>query len=208
MRLYLIRHGTTSRNLPGNQLIGQSIDEPLTKHGEDQAMLLGKRLAKEGIVFKEVYCSPYKRAVDTCKWACSYIDAPKPIIVDELREYSTGEATNKNRSEVITAEVFEAMNELGMHFNYVGGENLFAVENRMAKWLFEVMQKYKDTNENIAAFSHGTAIKCLLHYIMNFEHKLTWRISIDNTSMSVFDYKLDHWFVRRINDLAHLGGVE
>lgn len=208
MRIYLIRHGQTARNLKDNQLIGQSPDEPLTKRGEDQAMALGRRFAKEALVFKEVYCSPYTRAVETCKWACSYIDTPKPIIVDDLREYSTGEATHKNRAEVITAEVFEAMTELGMHFNYVGGESLFEVQKRMAKWLFGVMQKYKDTNESIAAFSHGTSIKCLIQYIMQFDQRLAWRVSIDNTSMSVFDYKLDHWFVKSINDLAHLGGVE
>lgn len=201
MRLYLIRHGQTHRNR-NNDLIGQSPEEPLSTKGAQQAEVLGKRLKDEGISFAEVYCSPYDRARTTCQLALG-IDV-KMIIDERLREYSTGSAQDKQRHEMITEETLKRMMELGMHFGWPEGETLFEVEKRAAQWLFDVIQKHQDTNANIAAFSHGMTLKCLLHYILQFDHKLTWRMDINNTGISILDYKLNHWFIKTINDRAHL----
>jgi len=204
LKLYLLRHGQTQRNIKSNEFVGQSPIEPLTELGKKQAELLGIRFKKENISFKEIYCSPYTRALDTCNIACSQFTDQKPIIVDELREYSTGEATDKSRPEVFTFEALNEMNELGMHFSHKGGESLYTVEQRASKWLFSVMEKYKNTDAKIAAFSHGMTIKCLIHFIMEFDQKMTWRLSLDNTAISLFDFKFGCWFVKSINDTAHL----
>ena len=200
MKIYLIRHGQTGRNA-NPDLIGQSPEEPLSELGVQQAMALGKRFQAEAMAFKEVYCSPYKRAMQTCHLA---LPDCKPTVVDDLREYSAGEAEDCSRSEMITFETLNAMRELGMHFTWPGGETLFEVEERAAKWLYQVMQQYKDERVNLAVFSHGMTIKCLLHYIMQFDHHTTWRIDLRNTSVSVVEYKLGHRFIKSINDNKHL----
>jgi 2,3-bisphosphoglycerate-dependent phosphoglycerate mutase len=209
MRIFFIRHGQTERNINGRHLIGQSSTEPLNETGRNQAKLLGQRLKKDGIVLQDVYSSPYSRALETCKIALgeAYTKENQPTIniAEELREYSTGEATGKNRGDVITMDVLSEMNELGMHFHYPGGESLFEVEKRTAHWLYSIIQQHKDTSANIAAFSHSMTLKCLIHYILNFDHRMVWRLDIENTSMSVFEYKLDHWFIKSINDTKHLG---
>lgn len=204
MKIYLIRHGETDRNKNGRHIIGQSPEEPLNATGRKQAKQLGMRLKKENIVFQEMYCSPYSRAVETCNIASKEFTEQKPILTEELREYDTGEATGKNRADTITFDVLNEMKELGMHFNYPGGESLYEVEKRVAKWLYNVVQKHKDTYVNIAAFSHSMTLKCLIHYIMGFDHRAVWRLDIENTSISVFEFKLDNWFVKSINDTKHL----
>ena len=63
--VYLARHGETEWTLTG-QHTGLT-DLPLTRHGEDQARALGKRLS--GIKFALVLTSPLQRAMRTCELA-------------------------------------------------------------------------------------------------------------------------------------------
>lgn len=202
MRLYIFRHGQTARNLHP-ELIGQSPTEPLSEMGVQQAQLLGKRIKNEGIKFEEIYSSPYKRAMETCHLALD-VSGDHITVDDNLREYSTGDAQDKLRHELVTEDMFSRMMDLGMHFGWPNGETLFEVEKRAALWLYSMLQKHRHDIGNIAVFSHGMLIKCLLHYILQFDHKMAWRLSIDNTSVSVLDYKLDHWFLKSINDQEHL----
>lgn len=204
MKLYLIRHGQTERNVKSNQFVGQSSNEPLTDFGKKQAELLGKRFRRDKLVFDKVYSSPYDRAKTTCLISCKQ----EPIIADELREYSTGEAEDKNRAEVFTYDAVMEMVGLGMHFGHKGGETLYEVEKRAAKWLYQVMQEYQNTEYKIAAFSHGMTIKTIMHYIMEFDQKMTWRINLDNTSITHFEFKLGQWFLNGVNDTRHLGEIE
>lgn len=183
------------------EFIGQSPDEALSETGVAQAHLLRERLKEEKLTFKEVYCSPYKRAQETCRLA---LPDQEITLSEELREYSTGDAEDKSRAEMITFDTLCQMKELGMHFGWPGGETLFEVQKRASKWLYDVMTKYKDQYVNIAAFSHGITLKTLIQHIMGFEQRLTWRLTLNNTALSVFDYKLDHWFVKTINDTSHL----
>jgi broad specificity phosphatase PhoE len=201
MRLFLIRHGQTVRNTHYD-LIGQDPMEELSELGIKQAHLLRQRFQEEKVVFKEVYSSPYKRAVDTAYLAIP--DLSRLTIVEALREYSPGTAENKSRSALMTDKVMDEMEQLGMHFGWPEGETLFQVEARVAKWLQDVVRKYQDEYINIAAFSHGMTIKTLLHYIMQFDQHMTYRLSISNTSLSILDFKLDHWFIKSINDTSHL----
>jgi broad specificity phosphatase PhoE len=63
--IYLARHGETKWSLTG-QHTGLT-DLPLTKHGEENARALRKRLA--GQKFAEVFTSPLQRATRTCELA-------------------------------------------------------------------------------------------------------------------------------------------
>lgn len=200
MRFYFIRHGKTGRN-DRPDLIGQDPEEELSNLGKTQAALLGNRLKNENLEFAEVFCSPYRRAIDTCKLALPDV---LPTVIDDLKEYSTGAAINQSRLDLITYEVLDEMEHRGMHWSWPEGESMYDVEQRASKWLYQALIKYKDKEVNLAIFSHGQTIKCLLHFIMQFENSLTWRLSIDNTSISIADYKLEHWFIKSINDTSHL----
>lgn len=205
INLYLIRHGESVRNTEPD-VIGQDKGEILTFNGELQARRLGEYFRDNLISFDEIYFSYYKRARDTCDIACAEFaeNAIKYPCV-ELREYSAGDVTNKKRSEVVTFEVLDEMNKLGMHFKFPKGEALYQVQGRAIKFIYDrILSKPSDKPRNIALFSHGMTIKCILQYVMQFDQKMTWRITLDNTSVSVIQFKNDMWFIKSINDTRHL----
>ncbi len=202
---FLIRHGESERNAKPD-LMGQSPDEELTYWGKEQAKKLSHFL-RFGIVenFDRIYASPYKRAKDTAEISCAKMgDAPEIVLVDALREYSAGDMLDKSRKEVISGEMLANMNSLGMNFKFPNGESLYEVEGRVATWVNEILKFETTTSQNILVFSHGMAIKCLLHYVMQFDHKMTWRVKIDNTSITKIRFKDGVWFVEAINGVPHL----
>ena len=208
--LYIIRHGETNRNLNAN-LIGQSPEEPLSLTGEQQAEALGQYFADHLIDFDKVFVSPYLRAKQTAQIVLKHVDKSLDDcqIVDELREYSVGDALDQPRDKYATPELIKKMEFEGMNFKYQNGESLYEVEERIGGWVKTNILNNSDyinstKNFRIALFSHCVAIKCLLHYIMQFNHKLTWRLKIDNTSCSIVEYKNFNWFIKHINDIRHL----
>ena len=212
MTLYLIRHGESVANVNAPNILGQSSQEPLSIKGEEQATKLGVYLVKNQISFDEVYYSIYKRARDTFEIAMSkygysdhqlYGDIGRPSF--ELREYSPGTMTGHKRSEVLTPEVLSAMDTLGMAFKFPKGESLYEVQQRAVNMLYDkILSVPSDKHRNIAIFSHGLTVKCILQYFMQFDQKMTWRIDIWNTSMSILKFKNGQCFVKGINLTPHL----
>ena len=79
LELYLVRHGATEWSETG-QHTGVT-DLPLTERGKAEALRLKERLKKEK--FSKIFCSPLKRAVETCR-----ICELNPIINPDLREWN------------------------------------------------------------------------------------------------------------------------
>lgn len=204
LSLWLVRHGQTPQNEKTN-LIGQDPEEPLTDLGVQQSLALGAWLIKHKVEFSEIYHSIYKRAHDTCRYACSDLNIPL-VPSFSLREYSPGDMKGKTRSEVITGNTQKQMNELGMAFKFPRGESLYEVEQRAVTWIFETLLATGKAG-HIALFSHGMTIKCILHHFLQFDQRMTWRIAIDNTSISRLDFKDGRCFLHSINTIPHLNGV-
>jgi broad specificity phosphatase PhoE len=213
--LWLIRHGQTPTNLDGDTC-GQTAESPLTEHGRLQAHLLGERLAyKDKVSFDKVFASSYTRAHDTAKIATGN---NQPIVVTpELREYSAGDWTGQKRNEVYNVPTLLRMAAMTNGFQPPSGESLHMVERRAAVWLEENILYNKQIQEeasrrhtqklptqNIFVFSHGMTIKCLLHYIMGFDQSFTWKITLENTSISKLYFDNKGWRLLTINDHAHL----
>ena len=211
----LIRHGQSEVNVCPN-IIGQGSDVKLTELGKQQAFLLGKRFDREGIVFDHVYSSTYLRALDTAK--ISLADFKNNIIeVEELREYDCGDWKGHDRKETLNNDIRLKMGYLNMAFMPPNGETQNMVERRASNWLentilyndtFHSLCKYrKDTGNspmNIAVYSHGVTIRCLLHYVAGFDRTFLWKIDIDNTSISKLSFNRFGWRICSINDCGHL----
>jgi len=202
---FLVRHGESERNAKPD-LMGQSPEEHLTHWGIEQAKKLGHFLLRGcPETFDRIYASPYRRAKDTADIACAnFENSPGITLVDALREYSAGDMLDKSRKEILSKELLIEMNNLGMNFKFPNGESLYEVEGRVSTWMNSILNFETTTPQNILVFSHGMSIKCLLHYVMQFDQKMTWRVKIDNTSITKIRFKDGVWHIEAINSIPHL----
>lgn len=213
--LLLVRHGQSEINAKPD-MIGQQADSKLTNIGKRQAQLLHTRFDRYFEEFDYIYSSDYLRAYDTAKITCPN-DHDRIITTSALREYSAGEWVGSNRSKVVTSQVALRMGYMGNAFLPPGGESMFQVERRASQWLedtilynkemcAEALQRKQEgmSKLNIIAFSHGMTIKCLLHHIMGFDQTFTWKLTIENTSLTRLSFGEEGWRLITINDRAHL----
>lgn len=214
--LTLVRHGQSTTNA-NPDLMGQQADTPLSDKGRKQAVLLGYRLAKEESKIDKLYSSHYTRAYDTARFATLNVPNPGIVIAEDLREYSAGDWTHASRKDTITLPVQARMGLMAHGFLPPNGESLHQVERRASLWVEENILYNKDVIEtakarrasgekpqNIFCFSHGMTIKCLLHYVMGFDQNFTWKVTIENTSMSKLYFGKEGWRLLSINDHSHL----
>lgn len=213
--LTLIRHGQSTTNV-NPDLMGQEPETALTDHGRRQAQSLHDRFKRESEYFDQIYSSHYTRAFDTATIVKG--DTSQPIILaEDLREYSAGDWTNASRKETLTLPIHAKMGLLTHGFLPPNGESLHQVSRRASKWLEETilyndemieLSKWKKQNNhpilNIACFSHGMTIKCLLHYVMGFDMSFTWKVTITNTAISRLYFGKEGWRLISINDCSHL----
>jgi len=206
--LYLFRHAESEMNFRVEEVGGRSNWARLTDVGIEQSVCLGKRIKEKGISFDFVYASPAVRTMDTAKIVCKELDfREEKIITSELiQEISQGEWEGKLRKNCYTPEVMIELDKQGWDFKAPGGESRKEVEDRVVKFLNEeIITKYKeDESCSIAVFSHGVAIKCLIRHILDFDQDMTYKVLLNNTSISQLSYTPRGWFVLRINDGAHI----
>ena len=205
--LYLIRHPEAKHNETPEIIGGRSNNSPVSPLGEKQTYALYERLIKEGIVFDEVYSSP---AVRTLYLANFFVMNDPQIIVDsDLQEIDQGEWTGRKRVEVYTPEIKMQMNADSWNFRAPDGESQNEVGQRGMKFINKyIIDRYPklDRDLTIGVFGHGLAFKCLLRNILEFDPQITWRFSLENTSITQLKYD-GRWWPIRINDAAHIYGL-
>lgn len=206
--LVLIRHGQSEVNVNPDRM-GQLDTTPLTALGCKQAHQLNLKFIQDNENFDIIYSSPYSRAYNTAKIAVGNLKSKDIIIVPELREYDAGDWVGASRKSVVTDAIKLNMGYFEHGFLPPNGESLHQVERRASEWLeqnilYNKNQIKKDGQLKIAIFSHGMTIKCLLHYIMGFDRNITWKIAIDNTSVTRVSFGNEGWRIQCINDTSHL----
>lgn len=209
--LYLIRHGQSEVNT-NPDLIGQDATTQLTELGKNQAVALRDHFENRKLFFDAHYSSDYTRALDTAK----IVAKPNPIILHSaLREYSAGDWKHGSRKEILTPAIQLKMASLNNTFQPPHGEALNQVERRVSLWLEETIlyndkvieMSKRPEPPKFAVFSHGMTIKCLLHYVLGFDKSMTWKIDIDNTSVTTLSFNLRGevgWRLHGVNDTSHL----
>ncbi len=209
LNIYLFRHAQTPYNANNDVLVGgrSNFLELSVPKGIEQAQLLGKRLKAEKIKFDRVYSSPAIRTIKTANIVCDIINFPKDkiVLVDDLMELSQGDWEGLDKVQAYTPAVLSQMTEKHWEFKAPNGESQKMVEERMYQW---VEKQLITSDQNIAVFGHGIAIKCLIRKIMNSDPRLTYRISIDNCSITQFKYnhagQHKGWSLIKVNDTGHL----
>lgn len=214
MVFHFVRHGESEINRKPNLIGGRSSKTPLSARGAEQSQRLGKRLKSEGTKIDLFFSSPLPRAISTSHYICEEISYPVSDIeiAEDLTELSQGVWEGKNRTNIYSSEQLQYINTKGSFFTPPGGESQRLVERRVSNWLedrlifnSEVIQR--KTPVNILLVSHALTLKCLFHYILSFNDRLTYRIQIDNCSLSRFVFKKEGWFLHCINDAYHLNDI-
>jgi phosphohistidine phosphatase len=88
LRLILMRHAKSS-------WIDKKLDDfdrPLSKRGREAAPMMGRELAKRGLIAERILCSPAKRTRETLKLLADGMGA-KPAVSFEDRLYSFGDGS-------------------------------------------------------------------------------------------------------------------
>jgi len=139
-RVALIRHGETEWSLEGRHT--SYTDLPLTQNGKDQATLLNK--AFSNIKFAQVFCSPLKRARETCDLA----GLSDNVIIDpDLTEWNYGDFEGLTTKKI---EEWIPDWDLFLH-GCPGGESPQEVSDRADR----VIKRVRAADGNVALFSHG-----------------------------------------------------
>lgn len=198
--IVIVRHGETDYNLT-NTIQGQT-DVPLNATGLLQARLTAKRLEKEEFSF--VYSSDLSRAVVTAET----IAPGKEILCDSrLREWHLGDWQGKTLKEIesIYPGGFRAFLNNGEKVKVPNGESGYDIKMRVKMFLLDLQAKHKEGK--ILIVSHGGAIRRLFHILMGENNSFAELPQSDNTSISRFLYREDHWRLVSWNDTGHLANT-
>ncbi|MEX0762808.1 MAG: histidine phosphatase family protein [Dehalococcoidia bacterium] len=212
--LYFIRHGESESNVAVGLAAGKNFDAPMTERGHQQALALGRRLAREGVTFERIYSSSLVRAVQTTEGMLKgmKLESAKFERIDHIIEQQIPAWRGMPLEDVMTPEVTLMRSEKGKWFQPADGESERAVERRISNWLEDEIlynpgRADRPGSHRIAVVAHGHSLRCLFHYIMGFDQGFIRRMQLDNTSISRFRFGRDGWTVNSINDAAHTGDL-
>lgn len=199
LEIVIVRHGETPYNLTGT-IQGQT-DIPLNETGRRQAELAAKRLAGENFSF--AYSSDLSRAMDTAKAIVPHL----PVVADpRLREWDLGDWQGVTLAEIekLYPGGFRGFLNAGEEAKAPNGESSREVFLRVKSFLDELPEKHGDGKALIV--SHGGAIRRMFHILMGEHNSFAELPQSDNTSVSRFLYRKDHWRLISWNDTGHLAG--
>ncbi len=188
-KIYLVRHGETEWTLSG-QHTGLT-DIPLTKNGELEAALVGKRL--QGHKFKKILVSPLQRAVMTCRIAGFMGSAEKD---GDLVEWNYGQFEGLKREEI-----WKRSRDWNIFTDGApGGETPSDIAVRAAR----VISKIKLIDGDVALFSHGHFLRALAALWMELPVAEGRHLLLSPSSLSILGYERDTPVIRLWNDTSHL----
>lgn len=173
-KIYLIRHGETEWT-KSRQHTGLT-DIPLTDEGRDQAKWIRERLKDKK--FKKVFCSPLKRAEETCVIAGFGEEAH---IDDDLVEWNYGDYEGKTG-----AEIREENPKWDIFIKGApNGESTGDVSTRAQR----VIARIRDIPGDVALFSSGHFLRALGARWLQMPISEGRHILLSTASICVLGYK-------------------
>jgi broad specificity phosphatase PhoE len=202
LKIYLIRHGQSKANETPNLVSGRESETPLSLLGEKQAELLGIALKKRNVKFDQIFTSTAFRAISTCKIS----NVGNFTSHEELEEIDMGDFVGKERTEVYTVEQVAMIDKDPWHFAPPSGESQKEVEDRIAAFVQNnIISPWKGIGDRtIAIYGHAILFKCFLRYVLDSAPAMTWKINLDNTSITEIGLNAKGWHILRVNDVSHL----
>ena len=193
VEIWYVRHGETDWNRAG--LIQGWIDLPLNDVGASQARRLAPRLA--GVAFDAVFASDLGRARATAQSALPGVDVRLDPRLREL-DYGVfeGKAWDALEGEEAALAARWRADPVGQRIP--DGESYGDMQVRLDAFRADLPPG------RYAVFSHGGAIRVALYGVLGRPAPGTWRLEIDNTSITRVRYEERGPTLVTLNDHAHL----
>ena len=167
-RLYLARHGATSRT--AEDRFSGAVGVPLSDEGRHQAGRLAERLRAVGL--QAIYASPLDRALETARIVgrAAGID---PVEREGLREIAHGHWEGLRRDEVEArfSEEYAAWEADPFSFAPEGGESGVAVLARALPVVREIVTRH--AGQRVLVVSHKATIRLVLSSLLDSTRAVT-----------------------------------
>ncbi len=202
MELILLRHGETEFNRA--DVFRGRVDLPLNRKGRKQAEAAAAYLS--GLSFQAFYSSPLRRSVETA----SAVAAPhkgRVVTLDEFIDVDYGDWSGKSVEEVREGwpEVFRLWVEEPGKVTFPGGESLRAVRMRLKRGLERLSERH---GGRVLLVGHKLINRLIICIVLGLPTSGIWRVDQSNGAINVISHDERGWMLRRMNDTAHLKGLE
>ena len=171
MKLTFLRHGTTDLN--GKGYIATKLDYPLNENGVFEC----KKIKFDEKDFDAVYCTPYKRTIQTAEIVFPY---KKAVITPLIIQRDLGELNEKFKKDYLEEYLEKVRNYTLVPLN---AESLEDIKSRLDKF-FKYIKNNHNSNENILIVGHNGIMRIIKKYYMNEN------INIDTNNLEKFDFYL------------------
>jgi broad specificity phosphatase PhoE len=205
MKLYLVRHGASTGNTPGN-LIGHS-DHSLTAAGEAQAHCVAARLAPLGPM--PIFCSDLPRARETAECIAEVWrgDGRLHGVTPDarLREIDLGEFEGRSWDDFLADTALGARLEADpFHAALPGGESLAQLQERVLAAVRGIVDGAPQAPPAVCLVSHDGPIRCVINHCLGVPPQKWWVLSTTHGGLSLLEFSDDWVNVRFANDTGHL----
>ena len=205
--LFLIRHGRS--DFDSNDLResprGRQWNPPLSEEGREQARLLARRLRLMPDL-AAVYCSPFRRAVETiAPFAESTGTATN--LDEDLGEAYVGQWENKSFEEILASDeqmLNRYRNQDAIWRHAPDAERVVDLRKRVGTAVEGIIERHK--TGNLVVVAHGGVINAYVGPILGLEQEMFFLP--ENTSLNSVDIAGEERRIRFLNDVRHLTDPE
>ena len=203
--VYITRHGSSEHNLREDVFMGRWPESRLTPRGQEEAALIGRRLATGGI--QQVIASSLPRTMETAQIIAREIGAvqtgnPPIHPEDAFWELSKGDWEGRMPKPMPKdVKAAEAADPFGFRYGK-GGERYADVVARVGPAFDGWVSRF--AGQCVLFVLHGDVIRALLYHLIRFPQERIGNFQTDPCALSQFVIRPGQTLLVTLNDASHL----
>jgi len=202
VELILVRHGETEYNRA--DVFRGRVDLPLNERGRLQAQAAAAYLSD--LPFEAFYSSPLRRSMETASTiAGQHGGRAHPL--EPFIDVDYGLWSGKSVEEVRAGwpDVFSAWVENPAEVVFPEGESMLAVRQRLREGLEGLARRHEG---RVLLVGHKLINRVIICIVLGLPTQAIWKVEQSNGAINVIRHGERGWVLSRMNDTAHLRGIE